>query len=268
MTIITYKPVTPSLRHRRTLKKENVWSGKAIKFLSFGLRKHGGRNHHGHITVRHRGGGLSRMYRKIDFCRSVLKIPATIIRFEYDPQRNALIALIMYENGIMSYIIAPHGLSNGSRIVTENITSQSIGVATILKYMLVGTVIHNIERIPGHGAVFARAAGTYGLVVDKTVDGYAVIRLSSGEVRKVSLNCIATIGVVSNRSYKDTCKGKAGAARWIGIRPTVRGIAMNPVDHPHGGRTNGGIPSVSPWGYPTKCFFTKKKKHNRFVLSV
>lgn len=179
---------------------------------------------------------------------------------EYDPNRSANIALICYKNGILSYILAPNGLKIGSIIRSGIRTISTLGNSLLLKNILIGTIIHNIELIPGKGGQLARAAGTYALLVSKTDNGYAMLRLKSGETRLVSLLCMATIGVVSNIEHSNTIIGKAGASRWCNRKPNVRGVAMNPVDHPHGGRTKGGRPSVTPWGKPTKGMRTVLKK--------
>jgi len=270
MNIIIYKPTSASRRFRTVINKKKLWNTKSIKFLTIGLKHSGGRNNQGKITVRHIGGGNKKLYRKIDFKRSLIKTSAYVIRIEYDPNRNSYIALICYSSGILSYIIAPEGLSVGTKIITDLIPSDSIGNCISLYNTLIGSIIHNIELIPGNGAVLCRAAGSYALLIDKTSDNYGIVKLSSGEIRKIALNCMITIGMVSNFNYKNTILGKAGASRWLGIRPTVRGVAMNPIDHPHGGgegRTSGGRPSVSLWGYPTKAGFKKKKKYNRFIIS-
>nr|NP_066335.1 ribosomal protein L2 [Malawimonas jakobiformis]AAG13702.1 ribosomal protein L2 [Malawimonas jakobiformis] len=260
-----FNPITPSNRHRTIIFKNILWTKKPINKLTIGLNKKSGHNNKGRITIYNRGGGHKQRYRKIDFKRSLINIPAMVIRIEYDPNRTANIALICYRNGILSYILAPNGLKVGS-IIKSNIKAiNTLGNSSILKNILIGTVIHNIELVPGKGGQLARAAGTYALLVSKTANGYAMLRLKSGETRLVSIFCMATIGVVSNIEHNNTIYGKAGASRWSNRKPVVRGIVMNPVDHPHGGRTKGGRPSVTPWGRPTKGMRTVTKK-NKLIL--
>jgi large subunit ribosomal protein L2 len=261
-----FNAITPSNRHRSILIKKHLWHKKPIKKLTIGIHKQSGHNNQGKITIYNRGGGHKRRYRKIDIKRSLINIQAIVLRIEYDPNRTANIALICYKNGILSYIIAPNNIKIGD-IIQSGIKIQSkIGNSLIIKNIMVGTIIHNIELLPGKGGKIARSAGTYALLINKNKNGNAMLRLSSGEIRMVSVLCMATIGVVSNLKHNNINYGKAGALRWINRKPCVRGVAMNPVDHPHGGRTKGGRPSVTPWGRITKGMRTVLKK-NKLVLS-
>jgi large subunit ribosomal protein L2 len=266
MYIKTFKATTPSNRQRCITYRNNLSSEKPIRSLSFGLTKKSGHNNKGRITVYHRGGGVKRKYRKIDEKKSIVNNTATVIRLEYDPNRTAWIALICYKNGILTYIISPKNIKPGD-IISSGINIQSkIGNSLPLKNILVGTIIHNIEDVPGKGGKLVRAAGSYAILISKNNKNYAMIRLSSGEVKLIPSNCMATVGTVSNIYHNNAVSGKAGHSRWMNKRPTVRGIAMNPVDHPHGGRTNGGRPSVTPWGRITKGQYTRKNK-NKLILS-
>lgn len=262
----TFNPITPSNRHRILTFKNILSNVKPIRALTIGLKKKSGHNNRGKITVYNRGGGHKRKYRKIDFKRSLLNIPAIVLRIEYDPNRSANIALICYKNGILSYILAPKGLKSGDIIKSNIKTQATLGNSLILKNILIGTIIHNIELSPGKGGQLARSAGTYALLISKTKDGYAMLRLNSGETRMVSVLCMASIGIVSNIEHNNCIYGKAGHSRWINRKPVVRGVAMNPVDHPHGGRTKGGRPSVTPWGRSTKGMRTVRKK-NKLILN-
>jgi|SRR5579885_587933 len=257
---------TPSNRHRTLVHIDNIEEENSVKSLTIGINKINGRNNQGRITVYQRGGGHKRKYRKIDFKRNILNIKAKVINIEYDPNRTANIALIGYRNGILSYIIASKDMIKNLEIESSIQAPIKVGNTLILKNILVGTVIHNVELVPGKGGQLIRAAGTYGVLIHKRKDGNALIRLSSGEIRLVSLYCRATIGIVSNIENNLVNYGKAGRSRWLGRRPVVRGVAMNPVDHPHGGRTKGGMPSVTPWGLPTKGYRTVKKK-NKYIVS-
>jgi len=259
-------PITPSNRHRSILIKKDIEKSKPIKGLIIGIHKKSGHNNQGKITIYNRGGGHKRNYRKIDLKRSLINIEAIVLRIEYDPNRSANIALICYKNGILSYIIAPNDIKIGD-IIQSGIKIQSkLGNSIIIKNIMIGTIIHNIELVPGKGGKIARAAGTYALLINKYKNGFAMLRLSSGEIRMVSVLCMATIGVVSNIKYNNIIHGKAGALRWLNRKPCVRGVAMNPVDHPHGGRTKGGRPSVTPWGRITKGMRTVIKK-NKLILN-
>jgi large subunit ribosomal protein L2 len=262
MALKTFKPTTPSQRELVIVERSELWKGDPIKALTEGLRKHGGRNNTGRITMRRRGGGAKRRYRIIDFKRGKLDMVATVERLEYDPNRTAFIALIKYEDGELSYIIAPQRLKAGDKVVAGEKVDVKPGNSMPMKNMPVGTIIHNVEMKPGKGGQMARAAGTYCQLVGRDA-GYALLRLASGEVRMVRAECRATIGAVSNPDQQNIVIAKAGRNRWLGHRPSVRGVAMNPIDHPHGGgegRTSGGRHPVTPWGKPTKG---KKTRHNK-----
>lgn len=263
MIIKRYKPITPSLRQLQRVVEPLLWKGKPVKNLTFGLSKTGGRNNNGRITSDHRGGGHKKRYRIIDFKRRNL-IEGTIIRFEYDPNRSCHIALVENkESKSLSYIIASNNLKIGQIIKSGKQADIEIGNTLPLKRIPVGSMIHNIELYPGKGGQLCRAAGTFASLIQKNESGYGMLRLSSGEQRLVSLECFATIGTVSNSDHKNEIIGKAGRTRWLGVRPIVRGVAMNPIDHPHGGgqgKTSGGRPSVTPWGIPTKGYRTRNNK--------
>lgn len=263
MSLKTFNPITPSLRERVQVDRTILWKGKSYKSLTKGLTKSGGRNNLGKITVRHRGGGHKRSYRIIDFKRNRLDMYAVVQRIEYDPNRTAFIALIKYEDGVYSYILAPHDIAIGDQIIASNEAIDiKVGNCLVLKNIPVGTVIHNIEIKPNKGGQIARSAGASVVLMGKD-SGYAKIKLRSGEVRLVLLDCKATIGAVSNFDQKNTNIGKAGRMRWLGRKPKVRGVAMNPVDHPHGGgegKTSGGRHPVTPWGFLTKGKKTRKNK--------
>ena len=263
MALKKYKPDTPGQRGLVLVDRSQLWKGGPIKSLTEGLRKKGGRNNQGHITARRIGGGHKRRYRSIDFKRTKMEMFGTVERIEYDPNRTAFIALIKYSDDELSYIIAPQRLNVGDKIVSGK-TGVDIkpGNAMPMAAMPVGTIIHNVEMKPGRGGQMARAAGTYVQLIGKD-SGYAQIRLTSGELRMVPAKCMATVGAVSNADNKNQNMSKAGRSRWLGKRPKVRGVAMNPVDHPHGGgegRTSGGRHPVSPWGKPTKGARTRRKK--------
>lgn len=270
MTIKRFKPITPSLRHRTIVDRSLLWKGGPFKKLSEGLTKSGGRNHHGRITVRHRGGGHKRLYRIIDFKRSLFQVRGKVSRLEYDPNRSSWIALVTYEDGSISYILAPDGIKVGDWVFSSKDQGAPIekGNAICLKHIPIGTLIHNVELKPGKGGQIIRSAGSYGRVIQKR-DGYCMVRLPSGMLRLIPSTCMATIGIISNVDHHHVNQGKAGHSRWIGRRPSVRGTAMNPIDHPHGGgegKTSGGRPSVTPWGKPTKGKPTRsKKKKNPFL---
>jgi large subunit ribosomal protein L2 len=262
MALKSYKPTTPSQRQLVIVDRSDLWKGKPEKSLTEGLRSQGGRNATGRVTVRFRGGGHKRRYRLIDFKRSKFDVPATVERLEYDPNRSAFIALVRYDDGQLSYILAPQRLAAGDQIVAGLKADIKPGNALPLKNIPVGTIVHNVEMKAGKGGQMARSAGTYVQLVGKD-QGYAQIRLSSGELRMVRGECMATIGAVSNPDQQNVNLGKAGRSRWLGRRPHVRGVAMNPVDHPHGGgegRTSGGRHPVTPWGKPTKG---KKTRNNK-----
>jgi len=262
MALKTFKPTTPSQRQLVIVDRSELWKGEPVKALTEGLRRKGGRNNTGRITLRHRGGGAKRRYRIIDFKRGKNDAVGTVERLEYDPNRTAFIALIKYEDGEQSYILAPQRLKAGDKVVAGEKVDVKPGNTMPMKNMPVGTIIHNIEMKPGKGGQMARAAGTYAQLVGRDA-GYALLRLSSGEVRMVRADCRATVGAVSNPDQQNIVIAKAGRNRWLGHRPSVRGVAMNPIDHPHGGgegRTSGGRHPVTPWGKPTKG---KKTRHNK-----
>jgi len=256
------KPDTPSRRYMSVSSFDDITKSSPERKLTVALRKTGGRNNFGRITSRRRGGGHKRRYRIIDFKRKKIDTQATVIRIEYDPIRTAYIALIEYEDKTKSYIIAPDKLKIGDKIQSGEKVDIRIGNAMPLKNIPVGTVIHNVEMKPGKGAQIARSAGSSVnlLAVDS---GKAIIKLNSGEIKNVADNCFATVGTVSNLENKNIKIGSAGRKRWLGFRPKVRGVAMNPIDHPHGGgegRTSGGRHPSTPWGKPTKGYKTRKNK--------
>jgi large subunit ribosomal protein L2 len=262
MALKTFKPVTPSLRQLVQVDRSGLWKGKPVKALTEGLIKTGGRNNLGRITVRHHGGGHKRRYRLVDFKRRKLGVGAVVERLEYDPNRSAFIALLRYDDGEQAYILAPQRLNVGDRVIADDRIDVKPGNAGPLKNIPIGTIVHNIELKPGGGGQLARAAGTYAQLVGRDGDD-AQIRLGSGEIRRVRAACMASIGAVSNPDHQNINYGKAGRKRWLGWRPTVRGVAMNPVDHPHGGgegRTSGGRHPVTPWGKPTKGARTRRNK--------
>ena len=265
MTLKTYKPTTKTTRHLIGIERSELYKGSPVKTLVEGKTSTGGRNNHGHITSRRRGGGVKKAYRLVDFKRQKLDMTAVVERLEYDPNRTAFIALIKYEDGTQSYILAPQRLAAGDKVIASATADIKPGNAMQLKNMPVGTIVHNIEMQPGRGGQLARSAGCYAQLIGKDA-GYAQIRLSSGELRLVRAECFATVGAVSNADHQNTTLAKAGRARWLGIRPSVRGIAMNPVDHPHGGRTNGGRNPVSPWGWKTKGKKTRNNKRTNNMI--
>ena len=262
MALKKYSPVTPGTRQLVTVDRSQLWNGKPEKQLTEGLKKTGGRNNQGRITSRHIGGGHKRRYRVIDFKRRKFDVEATVLRLEYDPNRTAFIALIEYTDGEKAYILAPQRLNVGDKVIAAEKTDVKPGNAMLLKNMPVGTIIHNIEMKPGKGGQMSRSAGAYAQLVGRD-QGYAQIKLTSGELRIVRGECMATVGAVSNPDHSNTNDGKAGRSRWKGRRPHVRGVVMNPVDHPHGGgegRTSGGRHPVTPWGKPTKGAKTRSNK--------
>ncbi|WP_022954426.1 50S ribosomal protein L2 [Leucothrix mucor] len=262
MALVKMNPTSPGRRHQVRVVNNELHKGKPFKGLLESQSRNGGRNNNGRITVRHVGGGHKQHYRIIDFKRNKDGVSAVVERLEYDPNRTANIALLKYADGERRYIIAPKGISAGATVVSGDSAVISAGNAMQLASMPVGTVVHCIEMKPGKGAQIARSAGTSAQLVAR--DGrYATIRLRSGEMRKVLAACRATIGEVGNQEHGLKKLGKAGAKRHMGVRPTVRGVAMNPIDHPHGGgegKTSGGRHPVSPWGTPTKGFKTRKNK--------
>ena len=259
MSVIKAKPTSPGRRFVVSVKRD-LYKGKPYKPLTEKKSKNGGRNNLGRITTRHKGGGHKHHYRIIDFKRSKVGITGTVERIEYDPNRSAYIALIKYEDGDRSYIIAPSKITVGSKVLSAEQTEISPGNSMKMSNIPLGTNVHCVEMKPGKGGQIARSAGSSARIVAK--EGiYTTLRLQSGEMRKILSECRATIGVVSNSENNLRSFGKAGAKRWKGIRPTVRGVAMNPIDHPHGGgegRTSGGRHPSSPWGMPTKGFKTRK----------
>ncbi|MBV6632937.1 MAG: 50S ribosomal protein L2 [Alphaproteobacteria bacterium] len=262
MALKQHNATTPGRRQLVLVDRSDLWRGKPEKGLTEGLTKSGGRNNHGRTTVFHRGGGHKRRYRMVDFKRRKFDVPATVERLEYDPNRSAFIALIKYEDGEKSYILAPQRLAVGDTVISGSRVDVRPGNAMPLKNMPVGTIIHNIELKPGAGGKMVRSAGTFAQLVGRDT-GYAQIKLTSGELRVVRAECMATVGAVSNSDHGNRNLGKAGRKRWLGVRPTTRGVAMNPVDHPHGGgegRTSGGRHPVTPWGKPTKGKRTRKNK--------
>lgn len=259
MALRTYNPTSPGRRHLIQVDRSTLWKGKPLKTLVEGKTKTGGRNSDGRITSRHIGGGAKQAYRKIDFRRRKFDAPASVERLEYDPNRTAFIALIKYEDGTQAYILAPQRLGVGDTVVSGSKVDVKPGNAMPLSAMPIGTIVHNVEMKPGKGGQVARSAGSFVQLVGRD-SGYAVLKLNSGETRKVSAECMATVGAVSNPDHMNTVVGKAGRTRWLGRRPTVRSIAMNPVDHPNGGRTKGGKHWATPWGKPTKGYKTRKNK--------
>jgi large subunit ribosomal protein L2 len=251
------------------IDRSQLWKGAPVKALTEGLSKTGGRNNHGRVSMWHRGGGHKRAYRKVDFKRGKLGVPATVERLEYDPNRTAFIALIKYEDGELSYILAPQRLAVGDTVISDLRADVKPGNAMPLANMPIGTIIHNVEMKKGKGGQIARAAGTYVQLVGRDA-GYAILKLNSGETRMVPSECMASVGAVSNPDNSNISIGKAGRARWKGRKPVVRGVAMNPIDHPHGGgegRTSGGRHPVSPWGKSAKGKKTRSNKSsNKFIL--
>jgi len=263
MALKTFNPVTPGRRGLVMVDRSELWKGKPVKRLTEGKSSTGGRNNHGHITVWQKGGGHKQRYRVVDFVRRAKwGISATVERLEYDPNRTAFIALIRYQDGELSYIIAPQRLSVGDSVIAGEREDIKPGNAMPLASIPVGTIVHNVEMKIGKGGQLARAAGSYVQLVGRDAD-YALLKLGSGEVRMVRAECMATIGAVSNADHANIKIGKAGRSRWLGRRPVVRGVAMNPIDHPHGGgegRTKGGRHPVTPWGIKTKGKRTRKNK--------
>ena len=268
MAIKNYNPITPSQRGLIAIDKAELWKGSPVKMLVEALNSKAGRNNKGQITVRRRGGGHKQAYRLVDFKRNRFDIPAVVERIEYDPNRTAFIALIKYEDGILSYIIAPNKLAVGDKIMSsKKLLDIKPGNTMPMAVIPVGTLIHNIETKQGAGATLARSAGSFAQLAGKE-NGYAILRLQSGEIKKFPLDCLATIGTVSNADNKNTTIGKAGRSRWLGIRPHVRGESMNPVDHPLGGRTRGGRIPVSPTGVCARGGRTRKKNKvsNKLII--
>jgi large subunit ribosomal protein L2 len=268
MALKNYNPTTPGRRGLVLVNRADLWKGDPVKKLTEGLTKKGGRNNLGRLTARRRGGGHKRLYRLVDFKRLKFDVPAKVERLEYDPNRSAFIALLQYEDGEQAYILAPQRLAVGDTVISGRRADIKPGNAMPLSAIPVGTIVHNVEMKPGKGGQIARAAGTYVQLVGRD-SGYALLRLGSGEVRMVRAECMASIGAVSNPDQANQKLGKAGRNRWLGKRPAVRGVAMNPVDHPHGGgegRTSGGRHPVTPWGKPTKGAKTRRNKKTNALI--
>ena len=272
MPVKSFRPYTPSRRYTTVSDFKEITKDTPEKSLLEPLNKKGGRNNHGHTTSRFRGGGHKRAYRKIDFRRDKREIQALVAGIEYDPNRSANIALLHYPDGEKRYILAPRGLEVGSKIMAGEEAEIIVGNALPLIKIPVGTDVHNIELKIGRGGQMARSAGTYATIVGRDEQNYVQIKLPSGEIRRVHELCYATIGVVGNAEHENITIGKAGRKRWLGFRPNVRGVAMNPVDHPHGGgegkAPQGNPHPVTPWGKPTKGYKTRKKNHatNKYII--
>jgi large subunit ribosomal protein L2 len=270
MALKTYKPVTPSQRQLVLVNRAGLHKGDPVKQLTEGKSATGGRNNNGRTTVRFRGGGHKQAYRRVDFKRRKFDVPAKIERLEYDPNRSAFIALVKYEDGELAYILAPQRLAPGDTVVAGEHVDVKPGNAMPMGNMPIGTIVHNIELKIGKGGQIARSAGTYAQIVGRDQD-YVILRLNSAEQRLVHGRCMATVGAVSNPDHMNISIGKAGRTRWLGWRPHNRGVAMNPIDHPHGGgegRTSGGRHPVTPWGFPTKGKKTRKNKSTtKFIVS-
>ncbi|MCR9134355.1 MAG: 50S ribosomal protein L2 [Alphaproteobacteria bacterium] len=270
MALKSFNPTTPSQRQLVIVDRSGLYKGKPVKALTEGLSSKGGRNNAGRMTVRHRGGGHKRTYRKIDFKRRKYDVEGTVERIEYDPNRTAFIALVNYSDGEQAYILAPQRLAAGDKVIaSRSAVDVKPGNTMPLQTMPVGTIVHNVEMKPGKGGQIARSAGTYVQLVGRD-QGMAILRLNSGEQRLVSGSCLATVGAVSNPDNSNRNDGKAGRSRWLGKRPSVRGVVMNPIDHPHGGgegRTSGGRHPVTPWGKPTKGKRTRSNKlTDKFIM--
>ena len=269
MALKHYNPVTPGQRQLVIVDRSGLYKGKPVKGLTEGLVSKGGRNNSGRVTARFQGGGHKRTYRVVDFKRRKFDVPATVERLQYDPNRSAFIALVKYEDGELSYILAPQRLVAGDTVVAAESADVKPGNAMRLSSMPVGTIVHNVELKPGKGGQIARSAGTYAQLVGRD-QGWAILRLNSGEQRIVHGSCLATVGAVSNPDHGNVSLGKAGRKRWLGKRPHNRGVTMNPVDHPHGGgegRTSGGRNPVTPWGKPTKGKKTRSNKAtDKFIM--
>jgi large subunit ribosomal protein L2 len=270
MALKTFKPTTPSLRQLVIVDRSELFKGKPIKTLTEGKTSKGGRNNHGRVTVRFRGGGHKQTYRLVDFKRRKLDVVGKVERIEYDPNRTAFIALVRYADNELAYILAPQRLSVGNEVVAGQQVDVKPGNAMPVANIPVGTIVHNVEMKIGKGGAIARSAGTYAQIVGRD-QGYVILRLNSGEQRLVHGQCFATIGAVSNPDHMNASIGKAGRSRWLGRRPHNRGVTMNPIDHPHGGgegRTSGGRHPVTPWGKPTKGKKTRNNKStDRFIVS-
>jgi len=270
MGIKKYRPLTPGLRFKTSLTFEEITKSEPEKALTKGKNKHAGRGAGGRISVRRKGGGHKKKYRQIDFRRDKIDIPGTVAAIEYDPNRSSFIALVVYKDGEKRYMLAPEGLAVGGTVVSGPAPSFEVGNAMPLAKVPLGMQIHNIELTLGRGGQMARSAGTSASVAAKE-GRYVTVRLPSGEMRMVNGKCYATIGELGNKDHMNVTLGKAGRSRWLGRRPKVRGTAMNPVDHPHGGgegKTKGGRHPVTPWGQPTKGYKTRKKRTttSRFIV--
>jgi large subunit ribosomal protein L2 len=264
MAIVTRRPRNSSLRFQTFLDSSDITKKKPERSLVIGLRKKGGRNAYGRITVRHHGGGSAQKYRMVDFKRDIRDVPAKVVSVEYDPNRNTRIALVIYKNGAKRYILMPDGLQVGNSVIASASAEAKTGNCVPLKNIPVGFMVHNIEITPGSGGKFARGAGTSAQLVAKS-DNHVTLKMPSGEIRMVLNDCWASVGVLGNADYKNITWGKAGRTRHLGIRPTVRGMAMNPVDHPHGGgegRSKSGSHPMSPWGKGSKGTRTRKRENS------
>lgn len=270
MQLKKYKPTSSGRRFQSVSDFSEITRDYPEKSLLAGYKKKSGRNNNGRITTRHKGGGHKKRYRVIDFKRDKRNIPARVIEIEYDPIRSARIALLSYIDGEKRYILCPNGLKQGDNVMASDDADIQRGNCLPLSKIPVGTMIHNIELKPNAGGKLARSAGTYAELQGKS-DGYVQIKMPSGEFRRVLEGCCATIGQIGNTDHENISIGKAGRSRWLGIRPSVRGVAMNPVDHPHGGgegKTSGGRHPVTPWGVPTKGFKTRKNKRtSKYIIS-
>jgi large subunit ribosomal protein L2 len=270
MALKTFKPITPGLRQLVLVDRSDLYKGKPVKTLTEGKSSSGGRNNLGRITSRFRGGGHKRSYRLVDFKRRKTDMAAVVERIEYDPNRSAFIALIKYADGELSYILAPQRLAVGDSVISAESADVKPGNAMPIANIPVGTIVHNVELKIGKGGAVARSAGTYAQIVGRD-EGYVILRLNSGEQRLVHGRCLASIGAVSNPDHMNVSIGKAGRNRWLGWRSHNRGVAMNPIDHPHGGgegRTSGGRHPVTPWGFPTKGKKTRSNKRtDKFIVS-
>ena len=269
MALKKYRPTSPGQRQLVQVERDMLWKGVPEKKLTEGLKRTGGRNNQGVITTRHIGGGHKKRYRLIDWKRDKMDVEGTVERLEYDPNRTAFIALVSYPDGEKRYIIAPQRLKAGDKIIASERADIKPGNAMKLKAIPVGTIIHNIEMKPGKGGQMVRSAGTFAQLLGRD-QGYAQLKLASGEIRIISAECMATVGAVSNPDHMNQNYGKAGRKRWMGIRPTVRGVVMNPIDHPHGGgegRTSGGRHPVTPWGKGTKGTKTRTNKNtDKYII--
>jgi large subunit ribosomal protein L2 len=265
MALKTFNPTSAGQRHVVLVDRAHLWKGAPVKALTEGMTKSGGRSNTGRITSRRKGGGHKSAYRLIDFKRRKFDVAATVERLEYDPNRTGYIALIKYSDGELSYILAPQRLAVGDSVMSGRTVDVKPGNAMPLGAMPVGTIVHNIETKPGGGGALARSAGTYAMLAGRD-QGYALLKLKSGETRMVRSDCMATVGAVSNPDHVNEVVGKAGRTRWKGARPVSRGIARNPVDHPNGGRTNGGKHWATPWGKPTKGKKTRNNKSTQKLI--